>query len=163
MVLQYNIVNKKGGKILMEQDNLKETTINEKHLEFIQASITRMNQCSFQMKGWAITIVCALMAVYIATMVEHVGNYFYIGLSIAATVLFWVLDAYYLSREKRFIGIYEDVLKKKIKDFEMPLKEYKGWKYSIGKSFIASCSTIAFYLPIIIALVAFAVIPRCIK
>ena len=151
----------------MEQDNLKETTVNEKHLEFIQASITRMNQCSFQMKGWAITIVCALMAVYIATMVENIGNYFYIGLSIAATVLFWVLDAYYLSREKRFIGIYEDVAgiterenKKQLKDFQIPLKFYKGWKYSIWKSFIASCSTIAFYLPIIAALVGFAVIPR---
>lgn len=28
----------------------------EKHLEFLQNNISRMNQCSFQMKGWAITI-----------------------------------------------------------------------------------------------------------
>lgn len=40
----------------MEENNVKDK-INEKHLEFLQANITRMNQCSFQMKGWAIAIV----------------------------------------------------------------------------------------------------------
>ena len=33
-----------------------------KHLEFIQSNIARMNQCSFQMKGWMLTIVSALLA-----------------------------------------------------------------------------------------------------
>ena len=28
-----------------------------KHLEFIQSTITRMNQNSFQIKGWMITFV----------------------------------------------------------------------------------------------------------
>jgi len=37
---------------------------NEKHLECIQNSITRMNQCSFQMKGWAITLASALIALF---------------------------------------------------------------------------------------------------
>ena len=37
-----------------------------KHLEFLQTNIARMNQCSFQMKGWAIAIVSALLAVYAA-------------------------------------------------------------------------------------------------
>ena len=153
----------------MEQDKLK-NTINEKHLEFIQASITRMNQCSFQMKGWAITIVSALMAVYISTMNGKLGNPLYMGVSIAATVLFWVLDAYYLSKERKLVGIYDDVAKiteekerRAIKDFAIPLKEYKGWKYSIWRAIIASGSTIVFYLPIIIALVAFAVIPCLVK
>ena len=35
-----------------------------KHLEFIQTVITRMNQNSFQIKGWMITIVSALLALY---------------------------------------------------------------------------------------------------
>ena len=35
-----------------------------KHLEFIQSTITRMNQNSFQIKGWMITLVSALLALY---------------------------------------------------------------------------------------------------
>ena len=30
--------------------------INEKHLEFVQNNITRMSQCSFQMKGWSLAL-----------------------------------------------------------------------------------------------------------
>ena len=52
---------------------------NEKHLEFLQSNISRMNQCSFQMKGWAITIVSALIAVYVATISNGCGgNKFFI-------------------------------------------------------------------------------------
>lgn len=35
-----------------------------KHLEFIQDVITRMNSNSFQIKGWCITILSALCAIY---------------------------------------------------------------------------------------------------
>ena len=45
-----------------------------KHLEFIQSNIARMNQCSFQMKGWTITIVSALLAIYVATMDNNQGG-----------------------------------------------------------------------------------------
>lgn len=52
---------------------------NEKHLEFLQSNISRMNQCSFQMKSWAITIVSALIAVYVATISNGCGgNKFFI-------------------------------------------------------------------------------------
>ncbi len=37
-----------------------------KHLEFIQDVITRMNSNSFQIKGWCITILSALCAIYAA-------------------------------------------------------------------------------------------------
>ena len=43
---------------------------NEKHLEFLQSNISRMNQCSFQMKGWAITLASALIAVFVSTISE---------------------------------------------------------------------------------------------
>ena len=38
---------------------------NEKHLEFIQATISRMAQNSFQAKTWCITILSAIVAFYI--------------------------------------------------------------------------------------------------
>lgn len=44
---------------------------NEKHLEFIQNIITRMNTNSFQIKGWAVTIVYALLAIYASSKNEY--------------------------------------------------------------------------------------------
>ena len=75
-----------------------------KHLEFIQSTITRMNQNSFQIKGWMITLVSALLALYASS--ERVV---YILIAIVPAVVFWFLDAYYLQQERRFRGVYNDV------------------------------------------------------
>lgn len=83
--------------------------MNEKHLEFIQNNITRMNRCSFQMKGWTITLTSALIALFVSTISENnSGNKIYIYASIISTFLFWCLDSLYLSKERKFIGIYND-------------------------------------------------------
>lgn len=103
-----------------------------KHLEFIQTTITRMNQNSFQIKGWMITIVSALLALY-----ANSGNAVYIFIAIVPAVVFWFLDAYYLQQERRFRGVYNDVAglssedsRLEIRDFEMPIQKYQGGKYS---------------------------------
>lgn len=102
-----------------------------KHLEFIQTTITRMNQNSFQIKGWMITIVSALLALY-----ANSGNAVYIFIAIVPAVVFWFLDAYYLQQERRFRGVYNDVAglssedsRLEIRDFEMPIQKYQGGKY----------------------------------
>ena len=98
-----------------------------KHLEFIQSSVARMNQCSFQIKGWAITVVTALLALYAASIVPETGrgNNIFIYIAIAPTVLFWFLDTYYLQQERKFRGLYNDLVDEArsiaIKDYEMPL------------------------------------------
>ena len=45
-----------------------------KHLELVQSNIVRMNQCSFQMKGWMITIVSALLALYAGSISPTTGD-----------------------------------------------------------------------------------------
>lgn len=134
--------------------------MNEKHMEFIQNNISRMNQCSFQMKGWAITLVSAFIAIYV-TNINSVaeGNNLYLWISIVSTVLFWWLDSLYLSKERKFIGIYNDVAgignggkKIEIKPYEIPLGKYCGWKYSIFKAII-SPTEIFFYGLIIVLLI----------
>lgn len=138
---------------------------NEKHLEFLQSNISRMNQCSFQMKGWAITIVSALIAVYVATISNGCGgNKFFIFVAIAPTVLFWVLDSFYLSKERKFIGIYNDVIHKeqcndvlKVKDYEIPLNKYRGWRYSVCNAFISPSESILYGL-MVIGLILFGVL-----
>lgn len=81
--------------------------INEKHLEFVQNNITRMSQCSFQMKGWSLTIDSALIAIFVSTISnENVGNRFYILSAIITTFLFWCLDSMYLSKERKKVYRY---------------------------------------------------------
>lgn len=123
------------------QDKTIKSQPNEKHLEFLQNNIARMNQCSFQMKGWAITIASALIAVFVSTISdERPGSKIYLMAAIAATVLFWCLDSLYLSKERRFIGMYNDLIGVgngadqpaiQIKEYEIPVKKYGGWRYSI--------------------------------
>jgi len=102
-----------------------------KHLEFIQSTITRMNQNSFQIKGWMITLVSALLALYASS--ERVV---YILIAIVPAVVFWFLDAYYLQQERRFRGVYNDVdglspddSRINVREFEMPIQKYQCGKY----------------------------------
>lgn len=102
-----------------------------KHLEFIQATITRLNQNSFQIKGWMITIVSAFLAFY-----ANSRNTIYIFIAIVPAIVFWFLDAYYLQQERKFRGVYNDVAglssedsRIEIKDFEMPTQKYQYGNY----------------------------------
>ena len=62
----------------------------ERHLEFIQGIIARMNSNSFQIKGWTITIFSALLALFAST---NAHNYVYLFIAAAPTILFgsWML------------------------------------------------------------------------
>ena len=106
------------------------------HLEFIQNTINRMNTNSFQIKGMAITIVSALLAVYVINQ-----NVVFIFLAILPTILFWILDSYYLLQERKLRGIYDDVTGLKniieIKPYEMPLDKYTK---KINKRYSFCCS-----------------------
>lgn len=75
-----------------------------KHLEFIQQIITRMNVNSFLLRGWSITLVSALFA--FATKDTNIQ---YILITYISTPLFWILDGYYLSQERKFRDLYETV------------------------------------------------------
>lgn len=103
----------------MEQDRIK-------HLEFIQNIINRMNANSFQIKGWMITIVSALLALYASS-----NNYIYVFVAIVPTVVFWFLDSYYLQKERKFRGLYEDVInpEKNIQLFSMDISNYRVGRY----------------------------------
>ncbi len=101
-----------------------------KHLEFIQNVITRMNTNSFQIKGWSIMIVSALMAIYASTQ----NSYFFLA-AIFPILIFWFLDAYYLNQELKFRGFYDNVAgvadnPKEIQTFAMRPDLYTVASYS---------------------------------
>lgn len=129
-----------------------------KHLEFIQNVITRMNGNSFQMKGWMVAIVSALLAVYASTQNDH-----FVLVAIVPTLLFWGLDAYYLQQERKFRGLYEDVagISKKpqeIKLFAMRPDLYEGGKYSLTDVFTSATILPLYALVIAILLVIYFVL-----
>ncbi len=118
-----------------------------KHLEFIQDVITRMNGNSFQMKGWMVAIVSALLAIYASTQ-----NNRFVLVAIVPTVIFWFLDTYYLWQERKFRGVYDDVAgvtnKNKIALFAMRPDLYTGGKYSYFNVHF-SVTILWVYLPVI--------------
>lgn len=135
-------------------------TENEvKHLEFIQSNIARMGQNSFYMKGWALAVLAAVLALYAASVGDNgYGNTVFLYVAVIPTTVFWLLDSYYLQQERKFRGVYNDVAKLSeestrinIKPFEMPLYKYNGGKYSLT-SVIFSITEYPLYLTIIVGL-----------
>lgn len=122
-----------------------------KHLEFIQAVITRMNTNSFQIKGWTVTIVSAILALYAST-----HNHYFVLVAIFPTLIFWFLDAYYLWQERKFRGLHNDVaglskVPQNIGLFAMRLDLYTGGQYSYWAVF-CSVTIMTLYLPVILIL-----------
>jgi hypothetical protein len=93
-----------------------------KHLEFIQNVITRMNSNSFLIKGWTITLVSALFA-----LSANDANINYVLISYIVILVFWVLDGFYISIERQYRDLYNDVAQKTEEeiDFSMNTSIYK--------------------------------------
>lgn len=77
-----------------------------KHLEFIQDVISRMNVNSFLLRGWAVTLVAALFA-----FAAKDSKIEYILITYFSTPLFWILDGYYLSQERKYRDLYDNIRK----------------------------------------------------
>jgi len=75
-----------------------------KHLEFVQATISRFNSNSFLIKSWAITLVSALFA-----LAAKDANQLYVFIVYISVPCFWFLDAYYLSLERQYRCLYTTV------------------------------------------------------
>lgn len=87
-----------------------------KHLEFIQASINRMSGNLFLLKGWSITLIAALFA-----LAAKDTNKSYILIAFFPLLIFWTLDGYFLSHERRFRALYEHVRKLKEEDIDFSM------------------------------------------
>ena len=134
-----------------KEEGFSEDTI--KHLEFIQGSINRMGSNSFQMKGWMITIVSALLGFYANT-----NNTKFALIAILPALVFWSLDSYYLQLERQFRGIYNDVAGlskdvKPVRPFEIPIQNYTEGKYSFWDVFLSKWMMLL-YFPVILLLLA---------
>ncbi len=92
-----------------------------KHLEFIQNVISRMNSNSFLIKGWAVTVVSALFAFSV-----NKTDFKFVFIYYAIILTFWLLDAFFLSTERKFRDLYKEVANKSVDkiDFSMDVKKF---------------------------------------
>ncbi len=74
-----------------------ESSAVQKHLEIYQGVITRMAENSRSCKVWCVTLVAAILV-----LVARTGEADHALIALAPTVLFYILDAYYLALERGF-------------------------------------------------------------
>jgi len=89
-----------------------------KHLELIQAVVTRLAGNSFSIKGWTITLVAALMA-----LSAKDANPRYAAIAALPVIFFWGLDAYYLRQERLFRRLY-DIVRRKARVRTNPAEQF---------------------------------------
>ena len=74
------------------------------HLQLIQGVINRMASNSFQVKGWSVVLVSALLA-----LASKDAPRVLVYLAFLPVVVFWPLDAYFLWQERLFRRLYDSV------------------------------------------------------
>ncbi|MDA2936413.1 hypothetical protein MYX06_04315 [Patescibacteria group bacterium AH-259-L05] len=119
-----------------------------KHLEFIQATIGRMATNSFIVKGWSITLVAILF-----TLSSTKINNGYIVVSFIPVLMFWILDGFFISRERSFRSLYNHVRKLKVDevDFLMDVSDFRKGRNNWFRSIFSGTVTI-FYISLIISM-----------
>jgi hypothetical protein len=75
-----------------------------KHLEFIQAAISRMASNSFLLKGWTVTLTAGLFA-----LAAKDAKPAFAVIALLPALAFWGLDAYYLRCERLFRALYDEL------------------------------------------------------
>ena len=122
-----------------------------KHLEMIQGVITRMATNSFLVRGWSITLVSALFA-----LSDKDADRSFVLISYFPCGLFWFLDAFYLSQERRYRALYDSVrLNTGPVDFNMnaPSPAGTGWIAALFSS-----TMVLFHGAMALAILAVAVL-----
>lgn len=118
-----------------------------KHLEFIQGIISRMAGNLFFLRGWTITLIGALLALFSK---NNSPDYIFYFLILVVFIL-WILDGYFLSQERSYRDLYNHVrkLKEEDIDFSMDISEYQKFKKNALIYSMFSYTLLVFYLPLI--------------
>ena len=93
-----------------------------RHLQFIQGVINRLASNSFQMKGWSVVLVAAILV--LLARVDRLDD---APIALGPVLIFWGLDGYFLWQERLFRALYDQVrdLKENEIDFSMDIKSFK--------------------------------------
>lgn len=101
-----------------------------KHMDFIQAVISRMSTDSFLVKGWSLTIASAIDS-FAATR----SSWQVAAVGLLPALVFWGLDAYYLWHERLFRKLFVEAAAGRVTTYCMDVEPYKKqttWKCTLG-------------------------------
>lgn len=116
-----------------------------KHLELIQGVINRLAGESAQLKNWSVTLVAALLV--LLARADRTG---YIHMAFIPVLAFWILDGYFLFKERLFRALYEHVCLLEFSeiDFSMRVSRFRrGWNLTWHGTMF-STTLIGFYGPL---------------
>lgn len=114
-----------------------------KHLEFIQATIARMSQKSFLIKGWSVTLAVAVIAL------DSISWW-----AIIPLVFLWWLDTSYFQSEKAYRKLYHEVSGKEESciNFDMDATKHKASVTTL----IFNKTLLFFYMALFIIVLVFS-------
>ena len=87
-----------------------------KHLEMLQGIINRLGHNSFLVKGWSMTLLVAGMILFTRNEAQSECAVLIFCVPVLG---FWLLDGYFLSKERSFRKVYDQVRQQKNTDFSM--------------------------------------------
>jgi len=118
----------------------------QKHLEFIQGTINRMAGNLFFLRGWTITLITGLFALSAKDTSQN-----YILIAYFLIIIFWILDGYFLSQERLFRALYDEVrmFDEKNINFSMNTNEFKKDKKNRWLQSMFSITLLVFYLSLL--------------
>ena len=119
-----------------------------KILEMIQGIVNRMSSNSFTLKGWSITLVAAIFALSI----QDVNKDYFILLVYIPILMFWILDSYYLMKERGYRELYDQIRKLDNDDIDFNLSTEKSSFCDYLMSLL-SVGEMLFYAPLIIIVI----------
>jgi hypothetical protein len=119
----------------------------QKHLEFIQSAVGRMASNLFLLKGWTITLIAALFA-----LAAKDSNKTYFLIAYLPALMFWALDGYFLSQERRFRALYDRVRKLKESDIDFSM-DTAAFKNEVRNTWLGAMfsGTLMIYYGVLIA------------
>ena len=141
-------------------NNEKSDAIYSQYFTIIQDVINRMAQNSFSIKAWTVTLIAAI---FILTF--SIVNTLIFGVLLTITIIFWVLDSYYLKLERVYRRLYKTKVeeyndnqkRKSMKLFDMDYEPFKELEQRIPRIMVSK-TEILFYFSIIGTLTCFLII-----
>lgn len=114
----------------------------------VQDVVSRLATCSFQLKGWAVTLAAGLVV-----FLKGEARPIYLFVPVLPVIAFWLLDAWYLRQERLFRRLYDDVRSKEgVADFSMDTRPFRNAVGSVMQVAF-SRTIILFYGPVFLGVI----------
>jgi hypothetical protein len=96
----------------------------------------------FLLKGWSITLISALFA-----LAAKDSNQLYVLIAYFPLFIFWSLDGYFLSQERKFRALYDHVrrLQESEVDFSMDTRPFAGDPRNTWLGAMSSRTLVTYY------------------